>query len=241
FSSYLNFPKSRILQTGGSALGFTSTRSSPCSCAILRASSVDMTPSMPPSAPTTRTSGTRMRWLIRICGPRCCMRGSKRGRPIFILCAVASFGSCSWSLAKPRRRGLRKQSLRETGKRNRSELPLLSRSNRQCAGHRFFVADDRDVGVAHQSRISNLSSKLVRSQVRHDPQAFSPQIRGCLLGVLDLLLAHRDERHLLGREPNRESSGDVLDVNPEKPFERPEDRAVQHDRAMSLSVLAHEF
>ena len=34
FSSYLYLPKSRILHTGGSALGLISTRSSPCSCAM---------------------------------------------------------------------------------------------------------------------------------------------------------------------------------------------------------------
>src|SRR5438128_304887 len=37
-SSYLNLPKSRILQTGGSALGATSTRSRPASAAISSAS-----------------------------------------------------------------------------------------------------------------------------------------------------------------------------------------------------------
>ena len=59
--SYLNLPKSMILQTGGAARGLTSTSSSPCSSAILRASCVGMMPTCPPSAAMTRTSGTRMR------------------------------------------------------------------------------------------------------------------------------------------------------------------------------------
>src|SRR5262249_5994399 len=51
--------------TGGTALGETSTRSSPESSAERRASTVGMTPSCVPSAPMTRTSGTRMRRLTR--------------------------------------------------------------------------------------------------------------------------------------------------------------------------------
>ncbi len=59
--SYLNLPKSMILQTGGAARGFTSTSSNPASSASLSASCVGMTPICAPSAPMTRTSGTRMR------------------------------------------------------------------------------------------------------------------------------------------------------------------------------------
>ena len=59
--SYLNLPKSMILQTGGAARGLTSTSSSPCSSASLSASCVGMMPTWLPSAPMTRTSGTRMR------------------------------------------------------------------------------------------------------------------------------------------------------------------------------------
>ena len=59
--SYLNLPKSMILQTGGAARGLTSTSSSPCSSARRSASWVGMMPTCAPSAPMTRTSGTRMR------------------------------------------------------------------------------------------------------------------------------------------------------------------------------------
>src|SRR5688572_29117406 len=52
-------------QTGGIALGETSTRSSPFSSARRSASCVGSTPSWLPSSPTTRTSGTRMRRLTR--------------------------------------------------------------------------------------------------------------------------------------------------------------------------------
>src|SRR5262249_27575162 len=59
--SYLNLPKSIILQTGGAARGLTSTSSSPFSSARRSASWGGMIPIFEPSAPITRTSGTPMR------------------------------------------------------------------------------------------------------------------------------------------------------------------------------------
>src|SRR6266550_5285433 len=64
-SSYLYCPKSRKRTTGGDAIGATSTRSYPRSCAISRASGVGMTPSCAPSSSTTRTCGIRIIWLTR--------------------------------------------------------------------------------------------------------------------------------------------------------------------------------
>ena len=53
------------LDDGGAAIGATSTRSRPRSCAIARAWCVGMTPSCEPSSSTTRTWGTRIIWLMR--------------------------------------------------------------------------------------------------------------------------------------------------------------------------------
>ena len=55
-ASYLYFPKSKILQTGGETLGETSTRSSPDSKAIAIASLTATTPTCPPSASISQTS-----------------------------------------------------------------------------------------------------------------------------------------------------------------------------------------
>src|ERR1043165_4488321 len=57
-------------QTGGSALGATSTKSKPCSRARRTASRVSMTPNCSPSSPMTRTSGTRILSLMRAAGCR---------------------------------------------------------------------------------------------------------------------------------------------------------------------------
>ena len=64
-ASYLNFPKSMSLATGGLAIGATSTRSRSASAARRRASSTRTMPTCSPLGPTNRTSGTRMRSLIR--------------------------------------------------------------------------------------------------------------------------------------------------------------------------------
>jgi len=53
------------LQTGGRAVGATSTRSRSASCASRRASSMRTMPTVSPLGPTSRTSGTRIRSLIR--------------------------------------------------------------------------------------------------------------------------------------------------------------------------------
>src|SRR5215208_502629 len=56
----MNFPKSMTRQTGGLALGETSTRSNSASRAICMAWRIGTTPTFPPSAPINRTSETRM-------------------------------------------------------------------------------------------------------------------------------------------------------------------------------------
>src|SRR5205823_1987723 len=63
---YLYLPKSMMRHTGGCASGATSTRSSSCCRAVSSACWMAMTPSCAPSAPTTRTSRTRIPSLIRI-------------------------------------------------------------------------------------------------------------------------------------------------------------------------------
>src|SRR3569623_889356 len=65
WASYLNLPTSRNLATGGSALGDTSTRSSPSSLACSIASRVYITPRFSPSWSITRTLGDTMNSLKR--------------------------------------------------------------------------------------------------------------------------------------------------------------------------------
>ena len=57
--------------------------------------------------------------------------------------------------------------------------------------------------------------------------------------MLDVAVGDRDEPDLLGREPQRERAGVVLDQDPAEPLDRSEDRAVDHHRPVPLVVLAH--
>src|SRR6195952_2755862 len=65
WASYLYLPTSRNLQTGGAALGATSTRSRPTSPACSIASAVSKTPRFSPFSSITRTLGTEMNSLKR--------------------------------------------------------------------------------------------------------------------------------------------------------------------------------
>src|SRR6202007_2789578 len=64
-SSYLYLPMSRILQTGGEAVGEISTRSKPASSALRRAVSRSTTPKFSPTAPIRRTVRESIWWLTR--------------------------------------------------------------------------------------------------------------------------------------------------------------------------------
>ena len=63
--SYLNFPKSRILQTGGSDLSAISTKSNPAFSAIINAFFTDTMPACFPFSSIRRTLETVMPSLIR--------------------------------------------------------------------------------------------------------------------------------------------------------------------------------
>src|ERR1044072_6394139 len=65
WASYLYLPTSRNLQTGGSAVGETSTRSRPTSAACSIASAGSNTPRFSPFSSITRTLGTEMNSLKR--------------------------------------------------------------------------------------------------------------------------------------------------------------------------------
>ena len=72
---------------------------------------------------------------------------------------------------------------------------------------------------------------------------FDAEARGLQLG-LDLLrvfvmpLADGHQTHLHRREPQRESSGVVLDQHAEEALDRTEERAMNHHRLMALAVFA---
>ncbi len=86
-----------ILQTGGTAVGEISTRSSPASSARKRARSGDTTPMFSPFAPIRRISLPLMRSLIR--GPVSRTGGALWGlRPMaVVLWVVQSYGAAKYA------------------------------------------------------------------------------------------------------------------------------------------------
>src|SRR5207247_3705728 len=56
--------------------------------------------------------------------------------------------------------------------------------------------------------------------------------------MFDVTTGHRSEPDLLGRDPERERPAVMLDQHRAEPFERSQDRAMEHDRTMSLVVLS---
>ena len=69
-------------------------------------------------------------------------------------------------------------------------------------------------------------------------EAVGPQAVDELLRVLVVTIGDRQHRDLHRREPRRERTRVVLDENREEPLDRPEQRAVDHDRLVALVVGA---
>src|ERR1700750_2329004 len=116
WASYLYLPTSRNLQTGGSALGDTSTRSRPTSAACSIASGVSRTPRFSPFSSITRTLGAVMNSLKR--GP---LSGGAVGRRVSggRMLASPDGGCLRRSLIALRREG----KARLTGRRLSADSP----------------------------------------------------------------------------------------------------------------------
>jgi hypothetical protein len=148
------------LATGGRAIGATSTRSSSASRARRRASSMRTMPTCSPAGPTSRTSETRIRSLIRgsvlICPPVGCRwfdqpggTGSVRGDPNYE--------------GSPRMR-------RPRNPREQDGIPVPRRPTRQLS-----LADA--VRVGDQVSTCGFSARLNRSQSRYHRGPDWPHIR----------------------------------------------------------------
>src|SRR5579871_1754611 len=112
-SSYLYLPKSRILQTGGSAVGAISTRSKPASAAAASASLRETIPIMVPRSSISLTRATPISSLIR--GPSRVGIRLIGGLGIYILLFAVdhvSLGSAVPILCRGDRRLLRQSSNR---------------------------------------------------------------------------------------------------------------------------------
>src|ERR1700722_6321089 len=130
----------------------------------------------------------------------------------------------------PQRRRLRlfHQLRRELLERDRPELPLLARTNSHRSRLRFLPSDDAEVRITREAGVPDLRPQLVRRVVEIDPQPPGLERLQDPRGVLGDLVADGEDDRLLRRDPDREVSPDVLEVNAEEALDRSEDRAMEH-------------
>src|SRR5438094_419039 len=123
-SSYLYLPKSRILQTGGSAFGAISTRSRPASEAMTSASLRPTIPTILPRSSTRRTFATPISSLIR--GPSRVGVKFRGGLAIYTLPLPVK--SCRHDRAGPHGRGRNHRFLLQSSNRfaERKDFLLLT-------------------------------------------------------------------------------------------------------------------
>src|SRR5712692_2442018 len=143
-------------QTGGTAVGEISTRSSPFCLAIARACGGGMMPSCVPVSSITRISRTRMRSLTRT-------RSSRRG----LLSKAINASLRLFSLA----RDLVARRSDEPFDRARALIAALARPHRHRAFGALAVADHQHVGHLLQLGLPDLISDLFLALVQIGPQA----------------------------------------------------------------------
>src|SRR5438552_11399013 len=239
---YLYLPKSMMRHTGGCASGATSTRSNSCCRAASSACWMGMTPSCAPSAPTTRTSRTRIPSLMRI--------------------SLAWLIGALLVVNRRSRRGWRGPAARsraahgETG-RARADLArevgqdavegdgpeVLAAPAPEADGPVLALplADDERGRDLPALRLADPVAELLVAVVELRPQARRAELLPDGPSVRGVFLAHRQDTRLHRREPRRERTRVMLGEHPDESLEGAEDRAVDHDRAPRVPVAVDVF
>src|SRR5437667_4158600 len=160
-SSYLYLPKSRILQTGGSAVGAISTRSRPASEAMVSASLRSTTPTMLPCSSTRRTRATPISPLIR--GPSRVGVKFKGGLAIYTLLCLMNHSDRDRVGPKGRRRNRRFFFQSSNGLAERKDFLLLAAEppQRDRSGHRFALSDDQQNWHLGKAVLADLVADLL--------------------------------------------------------------------------------
>src|SRR5579885_3268546 len=151
-SSYLNLPKSKILQTGGSALAATSTRSSPASLARARASG--------------RPGSASPSGLVGLCSISFCWltkspRRTATASDADLAAPPASAGGS---------RSLRFQSTDDLFERKDFLLLAAEPPERDRRGLGFAASDHQEHGDLRQAVLADLVVDLFVGKIGLDPQ-----------------------------------------------------------------------
>src|SRR5438552_4180244 len=178
-----------IRQTGGTAVGEISTRSSPFCFAMASACGGGMMPSCSPVSSMTRISRTRIRSLTRV-------RSSRRGflsKAITASCYLTCFaGNLTTRPGDERVDGAR------------ALIPAGARAYRDRAFGTLAIADDQHVGNLLQLGLTNLISNLFLPAVELRPQPRLPEPRQYGRAIGEVPIRNRDHDALNRRKPERE-------------------------------------
>src|SRR5437867_59600 len=110
---------------------------------------------------------------------------------------------------------------------------------RPAAGGGFLVADDEHVVRSALLRFLHAVAQISRLLVEMHAEAFGAEPRGDIARVRERGLAHRDDRDLLPREPEREVARVMLDETADEALEAPEEHTVDHHRSLALTLVVH--
>src|SRR6516225_5107606 len=237
-SSYLYLPKSSILQTGGSALGAISTRSRPALAAMSSASLRPTTPTIWPRWSTRRTRMTPISPLIR--GPSRVGVTFKGGLAMYDLLLTVDRTSQrrQGNPLRRRHRCFRFQSSNGFAARKGLLLLATKPSRRNRPVHRLSPPDNQHDRHFREAVLAHLVADLLVAGVELDPEPGRRTFQGDLCRILRGLGSDRRDNHLKRRQPQRKTSGIMLDQYGDKPFHRAENRPVNHHRGMAPAILA---
>src|SRR6266850_1196636 len=183
-SSYLYLPKSRILQTGGSAFGAISTRSRPASEAMVSASLRPTTPTMLPRSSTRRTCITPISPLIR--GPSRVGVKFRGGLAIYTLLRLVNHSGRDGVGPKGRRRYGRFLLQSSNGLAERKDFLRLAAEppQRDRPVGCFASPDGQQNGHLGKAVLANLISDLLVAAVENNPQPGSLAFPHHILAVV---------------------------------------------------------
>ena len=120
----------------------------------------------------------------------------------------------------------------------RAELVAVLVLQRHRAGLHLLAADHREIGDAVVARGADLGPELVGAGIGRGADAGLAQARHHLVRIGRLLVGDGQHADLLGREPERELAGEVLDQDADEALHRAEDGSVEHHRVVLVAVLA---
>src|SRR5215831_1562431 len=89
--------------------------------------------------------------------------------------------------------------------------------------------------------MTNLCADFFAAQICLDAQSLFSQIVANLDGEIALTIRDRKHNRLHWREPDREFALEVLDQDAEEPLHRSQQRSMNHNRSMRLTIFADEF